>query len=96
MQDGQESGVPQAGDDQARDEAADGQSAEQSQEVPSAGESEAQQDSESVANLDQQMSEQAAQQWLRKIPDDPGGLLRRKFLYQYRQRGEADKEAQTW
>ncbi len=29
----------------------------------------------------------AAQQWLRRIPDDPGGLLRRKFLYQYRQRG---------
>lgn len=29
----------------------------------------------------------AAQQVLRRIPDDPGGLLRRKFLYQYRQRG---------
>jgi Ca-activated chloride channel family protein len=29
----------------------------------------------------------AAQQWLRRIPDDPGGLLRRKFLHQYRQRG---------
>ncbi|HEB97202.1 MAG TPA: tetratricopeptide repeat protein, partial [Sedimenticola thiotaurini] len=29
----------------------------------------------------------AAEQWLRRIPDDPGGLLRRKFLYQYRQRG---------
>ncbi|HIP52411.1 MAG TPA: hypothetical protein EYH03_00150 [Chromatiales bacterium] len=28
----------------------------------------------------------AAEQWLRRIPDDPGGLLRRKFLYQYRQR----------
>ena len=28
----------------------------------------------------------AAQQWLRRIEDDPGGLLRRKFLYQYRQR----------
>ncbi|MEO5794032.1 MAG: VWA domain-containing protein [Rhodoferax sp.] len=28
----------------------------------------------------------AAAQWLRRIPDDPGGLLRRKFLYQYRQR----------
>ena len=24
--------------------------------------------------------------WLQRIPDDPGGLLRRKFLYQYRQR----------
>jgi Ca-activated chloride channel family protein len=25
----------------------------------------------------------ATEQWLRQIPDDPGGLLRRKFLYQY-------------
>jgi Ca-activated chloride channel family protein len=30
--------------------------------------------------------QQAAEQWLRRIPDDPGGLLRRKFLYQYQQR----------
>ena len=28
----------------------------------------------------------AAEQWLRRIPDDPGGLLRRKFQYQYQQR----------
>ncbi len=28
----------------------------------------------------------AAEQWLRRIPDDPGTLLRRKFLYQYQQR----------
>ena len=42
------------------------------------------------------MSEQAAQQWLRKIPDDPGGLLRRKFRYQYRQRGAGDTEEQAW
>ncbi len=34
-------------------------------------------------NSEEQM---AAQQWLRRIPDDPGGLLRRKFMYQYRQR----------
>ncbi|MGD8556280.1 MAG: VWA domain-containing protein [Chromatiales bacterium] len=33
--------------------------------------------------------EMAAQQWLRRIPDDPGGLLRRKFLYQYRERGRS-------
>jgi Ca-activated chloride channel family protein len=26
------------------------------------------------------------EQWLRRIPDDPGGLLRRKFLHQYRER----------
>ncbi len=27
----------------------------------------------------------ATEQWLRRIPDDPGGLLRRKFMYQYKQ-----------
>jgi Ca-activated chloride channel family protein len=31
----------------------------------------------------------ATRQWLRRIPDDPGGLLRRKFQYQYQQ--QADK-----
>lgn len=51
---------------------------------------------EMLADLDQQMSEQAAEQWLRKIPDDPGGLLRRKFIYQYRKRGGVDAEAQSW
>ena len=42
--------------------------------------------------------QQAAEQWLRRIPDDPGGLLRRKFLYQYRQRGAqaGNGGQQTW
>ena len=53
-------------------------------------------ENEMLADLDQQMSEQAAEQWLRKIPDDPGGLLRRKFIYQYRKRGGVDAEAQSW
>ncbi len=30
---------------------------------------------------------QVVEQWLRRIQDDPGGLLRRKFLYQYARRG---------
>jgi Ca-activated chloride channel family protein len=51
---------------------------------------------EALAELDQKMTQQAAEQWLRKIPDDPGGLLRRKFIYQYRQRGGVDAEAQSW
>lgn len=29
---------------------------------------------------------QALQQWLRRVPDDPGGLLRRKFEMQHRER----------
>lgn len=40
---------------------------------------------------------QAIESALRSIPDDPGGLLRRKFKYQYqRQAREADSEEQQW
>lgn len=38
-------------------------------------------------DIEQWASEQAAEQWLRRIPQDPGGLLRRKFLYQYQRLG---------
>jgi Ca-activated chloride channel family protein len=39
----------------------------------------------------------AMEQWLRRIPDDPGGLLRRKFRYQYSQRRRGDEETdQPW
>jgi len=31
--------------------------------------------------------QQANEQWLKRIPDDPAGLLRRKFKYQYGRRG---------
>ena len=41
--------------------------------------------------------EQATEQWLRRIPDDPAGLLRRKFLYQYKQRQtEQAPGEKTW
>lgn len=41
----------------------------------------------SPGDLEEWASEQAAEQWLRRIPEDPGGLLRRKFLYQYQRLG---------
>ncbi len=53
-------------------------------------------ETETQAELDEQMSEQAANQWLRKIPDDPGGLLRRKFIYQYKNRRPAEAELNQW
>ena len=41
--------------------------------------------------------QQADALWLNRIPDDPGGLLRRKFLYQYSQRGTQQSTAQqSW
>lgn len=39
---------------------------------------------------------QAMEQWLRRIPDDPGGLLRRKFMGQHQRRGAPEDEAESW
>ncbi len=39
---------------------------------------------------------QALKQWLNRIPDDPGGLLKRKFLYQYKQREQQDEGEVSW
>lgn len=45
-------------------------------------------------------NQQALEQWLRRIPDDPGGLLRRKFQYQYQMRraesGARSSGGKTW
>ncbi len=43
-----------------------------------------------LEDLEDRESQQALEQWLRRIPDDPEGLLRRKFLYQYRQRRSSE------
>lgn len=45
----------------------------------------------------EQENEQATEQWLRKIPDDPGGLLRRKFEHEYqRKHGRNGRRARSW
>lgn len=57
-----------------------------------------------AARRDRQAREQAMEQWLRRIPNDPGGLLRRKFRYQYQRSGKdqdgnnlwPDDEVQPW
>jgi Ca-activated chloride channel family protein len=38
-------------------------------------------------------SAQALEQWLRRIPDDPGGLLRRKFALQHELRQQAENNS---
>lgn len=35
---------------------------------------------------------QAQEQWLKRIPDDPAGLLKRKFKYQYSQRNRGSQQ----
>jgi Ca-activated chloride channel family protein len=72
------------------------QSAQQTAET--AGDENEQQAEAAEANALDSEEKQAAEQWLRRIPDDPGGLLRRKFLYQYRQQAEGAVRAdqQAW
>ena len=41
-------------------------------------------------------SEEAAEQCLRRIPEDPGGLLRRKFLFQYQLLGVDQDGNYVW
>jgi len=40
--------------------------------------------------------QQALEQWLRRVPDDPGGLLRRKFRYQYQRMGKDQDGNNIW
>ena len=45
---------------------------------------------------DQKEKDQALKHWLEKIPDDPGGLLRRKMYREYQRRGREQKEKKVW
>ncbi len=61
-------------------------------------------DKQQQLSKEQQLAEElskeekmAAEQWLRRIPDDPGGLLRRKFRHQYNQtRRNRSSTEQPW
>lgn len=55
--------------------------------------------SQTIADKDSQQmdeSQQQLEQWLKQVPDDPGGLLRRKFRYQYGLRPQQSPEVQKW
>jgi Ca-activated chloride channel family protein len=69
---------------------AEAQPDESGEQNANAGEEGAEEATEGAAgpeDVEQWASEQAAEQWLRRVPQDPGGLLRRKFLYQYQRLG---------
>ena len=67
----------------------DQQQQEQQNEAPEeqeSSESNSEQNTPSQSSNEEFEDQQALEQWLRRIEDDPGELLRRKFRYQYRQR----------
>lgn len=65
------------------------QEAEQQQGEAESEQAMSQAEAEQMRRMQEQ--QQAMEQWLRRIPNDPGGLLRRKFQYQY-QRMERDQD----
>ena len=91
-----------AGEGEAEQQAPGGASGGPDREAPGKepqGDRPARPQAREPSGIAQALSEEermAAQQWLRRIPDDPGGLLRRKFLYQYRQRGGQNAGGQGW
>lgn len=83
--------------DQNQNEQKEKQKQEEQQPEEQQQESEQKQQEQSEKELPQNEEKQATEQWLRRIPDDPGGLLRRKFLYQYQQRDHGrDQGDKTW
>ncbi len=63
------------------------QQSEPQQDEPGEGE-QAQEAEATLADPQEQERDQAMEQWLRRVPDDPSGLLREKFRYESRQRQE--------
>jgi len=62
-------------------------------------EEEEQQQAQASTQEEKELDEeqQATEQWLRRIPDDPSGLLRRKFKYQYQQQNRrSSNNAKYW
>lgn len=66
------------------------QPSEQQQQKPELTEEELQQ------QFKEEEKDQELEQWLKRLPDDPGGLLRRKMYQEYRERGHKQHVDETW
>jgi Ca-activated chloride channel family protein len=82
----------QSEDQESSDQDQDSEESEQEQQDESESEQENQQgDEQQMAEAEQDEAtrdekQEALEQWLRRVPDDPGGLLRRKFSHETKQR----------
>jgi Ca-activated chloride channel family protein len=100
-QDAESSEDQQEGDPQQQEgeegEPSDDQEGEQQDGEQQEGESSEQQSEQmEYAEAWSEEDKQAMEQWLRRIPDDPGGLLRRKFRNQHQRRGAPQDESESW
>lgn len=80
-------------DQQSSSSENDGEESEQAEQQQQQGQEGEEQPTEEIELTPEEMAldaeeKQAMEQWLRRIKDDPGGLMRRKFLYQYHKRNQ--------
>ncbi len=98
-QDQQQSSSEQQQQEEQENKNAEQQQADKEQEQKQQSDKEMKEQAEKEANEQEQTEsqptpteldeeQQATEQWLRRIPDDPSGLLRRKFKYQYQQQNK--------
>ena len=95
-QQGDESQDGEQSEDQSSENQQDGEQSDEESDQEREGEQEGQ---PKASEMEQNWSEedaQAMEQWLRRIPDDPGGLLRRKFRNQHQRRGAPADESEAW
>ena len=79
----------QAAEKQTDDENSDTSESNQPQKTDDLETSEGEQQKQTqLAESESPPLKDSSEQWLRTIPDDPGGLLRKKFQYQAQQRGK--------
>ena len=104
-EDSESSSEQQDGDQSQESESQQDQEGEQGEQEEGEQEAEPSEGEESEQEGEQQMQPseawseedaQAMEQWLRRIPDDPGGLLRRKFRNQHQRRGAPEDETESW
>lgn len=95
----------QPSDQQEQSDSSQSEEGDESEPEPEQNEQEQAADEQDAAEEEQpleaeefdQEQRQAVEQWLRRIPDDPGGLLRRKFMLQYQQRARPQEaEENDW
>lgn len=95
-QSGDESEQGEQGDEESPENQQDGEQGDEESDEQKEGEENGE---SSESEMEQNWSEedaQAMEQWLRRIPDDPGGLLRRKFRNQHQRRGASADESERW
>lgn len=91
----------QQSSDQRSEQESEAQQEEQQQQAQQDEKEQQQQQPElSEQALEDQFKEeekdQEMEQWLRRLPDDPGGLLRRKMYREYQRRGHRQQVEKNW